>query len=99
MQKEKHDYIKGVEQLHRSTLEFAAIAVLLALGVNLLSSAIPQAFSLTINTILGIGILLVLVGVCYVMLRVVSSLSKTIKMEGVLLLSSNNEVREIERYR
>ena len=99
MQKEDHHYIKGVEQLHRSTLEFAAIAVLLALGVNLLSSAVPQAFPMTTNTTLGLGVLLLLVGVWYVMLRVVAALSRTIKMEGVLLLSSNNEVREIKRYR
>jgi hypothetical protein len=73
--------------------------VLLALGVNLLSSTIPLVFGLSDRLALALGVGLCLIGVLYFMLRVVTSLSRTTVMEGVLSLSEENEVVAIQRYR
>jgi hypothetical protein len=98
MKQVNRHYVESLVSVRRNSLEVIALAVVLALGINLASSGLPSALSLTPEVTTGIGIALTCLALIYLGVRLRPLRSQTLDLSGVLLTSADNAVEEIERY-
>jgi hypothetical protein len=99
MQKTERHYVHRILQLQRSAIELVLVAVVLAFGINIAASALPLILRLESGTALLTGLGMSILSLAYAVHRLSSSLSMSIKLQGVFLLGANNSPHEIERYR
>ena len=82
-----------------SLLELILVAILLALSVNLISSSIPEIFSLSPLWVFSIGIFLGLIVLLYSIFRLLKNKYRTQTFEGFFTYSKKrNAVISIPRY-
>ncbi|MDR7306077.1 hypothetical protein [Rhodoferax saidenbachensis] len=96
---ENRRYVDALVQLQHSTIEIVALAIALALGINLFSSGLAQWINLSGAATTLFGVALIAVGFSYLFLKAKPALSRSIKMKGVLPISRGGEVVELSRYR
>lgn len=98
MHKDDRHYILAVRNVSRNTVEILALAFLLALGINLLSSALPVELSLSSRGTGVVGLMLIFTSVAYLAYRFRAVTARELKLEGILALDKARKPEEIDRY-
>lgn len=98
MRQDDRHYVSTVLEIRRNLAEIFALAFALALGINLLSSALPTELSLSSRTTTLVGFTLVLASVIFLALRLRKVAGRQLMLEGILALDKNRVPEEIDRY-
>ena len=91
-------YVSAVKTLRRNTAEVVVVAFVLALGINLISSAFPGEFALSTRSTALIGAGLILFGAAFLLFRLRPASERELRFEGVLALGAGRVPEEIKRY-
>lgn len=93
------DHAKNIVSARKNFIEFFAITLMIALGVNFLAAGISATLlnSATSNTM--IGIVLILFFSSYLILRSSIKLRKSKFMSGIFLIDENSDIIPVYRYK
>jgi hypothetical protein len=92
-------YLRRVLQAQKNATELLFVAVILAVGLNVFSNAVPQYLSIDNAGALKIGISLCFLSIAYAAYRLTSLLRISVTLDGLLALREHNEVMAINGYR
>lgn len=98
MKQDSPHYVESLVRVRRNSLEVIALAVVLALGINLVATGLPSVLALSAECTATVGIVLTCAALIYLGIRLQPLTARTLKLSGVLLTSKGNSVGEIERY-
>jgi len=82
----------------RNMGEFVAVAFVLALGINLLSTAIPLELRLSTRSTALLGLSLIFICVGFLVYRLKGLTGRALSLEGILALNDDRTPEEIDRY-
>jgi len=98
MRSESRRYVQALVQLQRSTFEIVVLAIVLAFGINLMSSGLPAVFSFSNESTTILGAVLSALSLIYVAVRGGPTLSRCLTLDGIMPVSNEGEVEAIPRY-
>lgn len=98
MRSENRRYVQALVQLQRSTFEIVALAIVLAFGINLLSSGLPTVLSFSSESTAILGAALTALSFIYVAVRGGPTLSRRLTLDGIMPVSNEGEVETVSRY-
>lgn len=98
MRTSSHHYVESLLGVRRHTIEVIALAIVLAFGINLASSGLPSLLSLSPQAAAGAGLMLIIVGFVYLLVRLKPLSSRALILRGVLPVSAEKAIEEIPRY-
>lgn len=91
--------VRGFFAARRTFVELAIVAVVLAIGTNLLASAVAASANVSPAREWILGVLLTLSAIAALLLRALPSLDREVEMEGLLVVAADGRrVVEIDRY-
>lgn len=98
MKLENRRYVQALVQLQRSTFEIVALAIVLAFGINLLSSGLPVVLNFSSKSTAILGAALSALSLIYVAVRGGPTLSRRLTLEGIMPVTNEGEVEAVSRY-
>jgi hypothetical protein len=91
-------YVESLLGGRRNSTEILAVAVLLAFGVNIASSGLVSLFDMSATISTGVGIALTLLGIAYLVIRMRPMAKRELTLDGILPMTTSQEVYPIDRY-
>ncbi|UCU97869.1 hypothetical protein [Acidovorax radicis] len=98
MRRDDHHYVTAVLEIRRNLAEILVLAFALALGINLLSSALPSELAMSSKATAVAGAALVLVSVSFLAVRLRRVAGRRLTLEGILALDEHRMPEEVDRY-
>ena len=98
MRRDDRHYVTTILEIRRNLAEILALAVALAFGINLLSSALPAELSLSPRATAIAGSALVLASIGFLAFRLRRVAGRNLMLEGILALDEHRTPEEVDRY-